>query len=78
MRTNVVIDDTLMAEAMQLTGIKTKRGVIDKALRMLVRLERQRAVLALEGAVTWEGDLDSLRTVRRVAEEGTDYDAGSS
>jgi Arc/MetJ family transcription regulator len=77
MRTNVVIDDTLMAEAMQLTGIKTKRQVIDRALRMLVRLERQRAVLALEGTVAWEGDLNSLRTARRVAEEGTDYGAGS-
>lgn len=77
MRTNVVIDDTLMAEAMQLTGIKTKRRVIDRALRTLIRLERQRAVLALEGTITWEGDLDSLRAVRRVAEEGTDYDAGS-
>ncbi len=75
MRTNVVIDDALMAEAMELTGIRTKRKVIDTALRTLVRLERQRAVLALEGTVTWEGDLDALRAARLVAEEGVDYDA---
>ena len=75
MRTNVVIDDELMAEAMEVTGIGTKREVIDTALRMLVRLERQRAVLALEGTVAWEGDLGALRAARFVADERAEYDA---
>jgi Arc/MetJ family transcription regulator len=77
MRTNIVIDDTLIAEAMRLTRIKTKRGVVDKALRTLVRLEGQRAVLVLEGRITWEGDLNSLRESRVFAEEAEEYDAGS-
>ena len=75
MRTNIVVDDNLIAEAMHLTGIKTKREVIDTALRTLVRLERQRAVLALEGTVTWERDLTALRMARLVADERKDYDA---
>ena len=75
MRTNVVVDNALMAEAMRLTGIHTRREVMDTALRTLVRLERQRAVLALEGTVAWESDLEALRTARLVTEERTDYDA---
>jgi Arc/MetJ family transcription regulator len=73
MRTNIVIDDNLMAEAMRVTGIKTKREVVDTALRMLVRLERQRSVLELEGRIEWQGDLEALRQARLIADEGEDY-----
>ena len=69
MRTNVVLDDDLVAEAMRLTGIKTKRELVDTALRTLVRLERQKDILALEGTVHWEGDLDEMRASRFLAEE---------
>ena len=78
MRTNIVIDDTLIAEAMRLTRIKTKRGVVDMALRTLVRLERQRAVLDLEGRIGWEGDLNHMRESRVLAEDAEEYDVGSS
>lgn len=64
MRTNIVIDDALIREAMRLTGSRTKREVVDLALRRLVRLERQRDVLALEGTLNWEGDLEALRQAR--------------
>jgi Arc/MetJ family transcription regulator len=73
MRTNIVIDDNLMAEAMRVTGIKTKREVVDTALRTLVRLERQRSVLELEGRIEWQGDLEALRQARLIADEGEDY-----
>jgi Arc/MetJ family transcription regulator len=75
MRTNIVIDDYLIRQAMQLTGITTKREVVDTALRILVRLEKQKAVLALEGQVPWEGDLESSRQSRIFAEKGIGYDA---
>ncbi|HRI58051.1 MAG TPA: type II toxin-antitoxin system VapB family antitoxin [Anaerolineae bacterium] len=77
MRTNIVLDDYLVAEAMQLSGIGTKREVVDAALRAFVTLQRQRAVLALEGTVSWQGDLDALRTARFIAEEGVAYDAST-
>lgn len=73
MRTNIVIDDNLMAEAMSLTGIRTKREVVDTALRTLVRLRKQRAVLALEGNVSWEGNLEDMRQARYLAEHDEDY-----
>ncbi len=76
MRTNVVLDDDLVTEAMRLTGVNTKREVIDRALRTLIRLERQRAVLGLRGTVAWEGDLDALREARYLAEERGEYPDG--
>jgi Arc/MetJ family transcription regulator len=61
MRTNIVLDDELVAEAMRRTGIKTKRGVVEEALRMLITLKRQEEILALRGTLHWEGDLDEMR-----------------
>jgi len=61
MRTNIVIDDELVAEAQRLTGISTKRGVVEEALRLLVRLKRQEAVKAWRGKLPWDGDLETMR-----------------
>lgn len=77
MRTNIVLDDRLVEEAMHLSGIGTKREVVDAALHTFVLLQRQRAVLVLEGAVSWQGDLDAMRSARFIAEEGVGYDASS-
>ena len=49
MRTNVVIDDQLIAEAQRLTGISTKKGGIEAALKLLVELKQQEAVKAWRG-----------------------------
>jgi Arc/MetJ family transcription regulator len=64
MRTNIVVDDDLIRTAMRLTHTSTKREVVDLALRRLVQLERQQEVLCLEGALDWEGDLETLRQSR--------------
>lgn len=64
MRTNVVIDDQLMAQALELSGLRTKRAVIEEALRLLIRLKQQEQVRALRGQLSWEGDLDALRRDR--------------
>lgn len=61
MRTNIVIDDDLMARAMQVTGIKTKKEAVEQGLRTLVRLTEQAELRSLRGAVSWEGDLDAMR-----------------
>lgn len=60
MRTNVVIDDRLMAEALEASGARTKREAIDLALRNLVRLKRQEKLRALKG-IGWTGDLEAMR-----------------
>lgn len=62
MRTNIVIDDALMAETLKATGLKTKREVVELGLRTLLDLRRQAAVRDLRGRLAWEGDLDAMRT----------------
>ena len=62
MRTNIVIDDALMAETLKATGLKTKREVVELGLRTLLDLRRQAAVRELRGRLAWEGDLDAMRT----------------
>ena len=64
MRTNVVIDDDLMADALESTGLNTKKAVIEEALRTLVRLKKQERVRSLRGKLQWEGDLNMLREGR--------------
>ena len=61
MRTNIVIDDELMERAKKVTGLKTKRAVVEAGLRGLVRLEGQQKIRALRGKVRWEGDLEQMR-----------------
>lgn len=61
MRTNIVIDDELMAEALAVTGLKTKREAVEAGLRLLTRRARQAAAADLFGAVDWQGDIDADR-----------------
>ena len=63
MRTNIEINDELMHEAQRLTGLKTKREIVEAALRMLIRMEKA-SILDLAGKVHWEGDLDESREGR--------------
>ena len=62
MRTNIVIDDTLMADVMKLTGLKTKREAVEMGLKTLIRLKRQEAIKKFRGKLQWEGDLNDMRT----------------
>ena len=79
MRTNVVLDDSLLRQAKALTGIKTTRAVIDEALRLLIQLREQAQVRELRGKLHWEGDLAMLRELRSndysVAAEESSSDA---
>lgn len=68
MRTNIEIDETLMREAMEALGAKTKREAVEEALRRSVRARRQLdALRGLEG-LGWEGDLDDMRTSKYIPE----------
>ena len=64
MRTNIVLDDALIERARQLTGIKTKRQVIQEALRTLIQLREQSEIRQLRGKLKWEGNLDEQRKSR--------------
>ena len=62
MRTNIVIDDKLMRDALRATGLKTKREAVELGLQTLVRLHKQSEIRSLRGKVDWQGDLEAMRT----------------
>jgi Arc/MetJ family transcription regulator len=64
MRTNIEIDDKLMAQAIRLTGLPTKRAVVEEGLRLLVRVRKQAQALKVLRGLGWEGDLDEMRQDR--------------
>lgn len=64
MRTNIEIDDELLAKAAEALGTKTKKATVEAALERAVRRHEQRRMLELYGTVEWEGDLDEMRWSR--------------
>jgi Arc/MetJ family transcription regulator len=63
-RTNIVLDEDLVEAGLEVTGLKSRRALIDYALRELVRRESQKKILELKGKVHWEGDLSAMRQKR--------------
>ncbi len=61
MRTNIVIDDKLMQDALQATGLKTKREAVELGLQTLVSLRKQAGIRQLRGKLDWQGDLNVMR-----------------
>ncbi|MFO0105235.1 MAG: type II toxin-antitoxin system VapB family antitoxin [Cyanobium sp.] len=61
MRTNIVIDDALMKQAMQASGARSKREAVELGLRTLVKLQQQAGIRAFRGRLRWEGDLEAQR-----------------
>ncbi len=64
MRTNIEIDDALMTKALELTGLPTKKAVVEDALKLLVESFRQRQAIKNMRGMGWEGDLDAIRSNR--------------
>ena len=62
MRTNIVIDDHLMAETLRTTGLKTKREAVELGLKTLLRLWKQEEIRGYRGKLAWSGDLEAMRT----------------
>ena len=63
-RTNVVLADNLIDKCFKATGIKTRRRLLDHALRELLRHENQKKILELKGNINWEGDINEWRKGR--------------
>ncbi|OGC94746.1 MAG: transcriptional regulator of the Arc/MetJ class [candidate division Zixibacteria bacterium RBG_16_53_22] len=63
-RTNVELDEKLMSEAIRLTGMTTKKEVVNYALSELVRKKKRKGILKLEGKVLWTGNLNEMRKMR--------------
>ena len=61
MRTNIVIDDNLMAEAIEISQLKTKKAVVETGLRLLIQIKKQERIISLRGKLKWDGDLEKMR-----------------
>ena len=61
MRTNIVIDDKLMAEAIKLSQLKTKKAVVETGLRLLIQIKKQERIKGLRGKLNWDDDLEKMR-----------------
>jgi Arc/MetJ family transcription regulator len=55
------IDDNLMAEAMKLSRLKTKKAVVESGLRLLIQIKKQERIKRLRGKLMWDGDLEKMR-----------------
>ena len=64
LRTNIEIDDELMAQAMAATGLPTKKATVEEGLRLLLRIDEQKKAWAELRGMGWEGDLDAMREGR--------------
>lgn len=62
MRTNIVINDDLISDALSFSGVKTKKEVVELGLKMLVNLTKQEKIKAFKGKLKWQGDLEAMRT----------------
>jgi Arc/MetJ family transcription regulator len=65
MRTNIDIDDRLMRQAMRSSNARTKRAVVEEALRLLIQTRGQSRLRRLRGKVAWNGDLETSRLERQ-------------
>ncbi|MBL4868898.1 MAG: type II toxin-antitoxin system VapB family antitoxin [Pseudomonadales bacterium] len=61
MRTNIVIDDKLMDQALKASGLSTKKEVVEQGLKLLVQRKKQQSIRSLRGKIKWEGDLGEMR-----------------
>ncbi len=62
MRTNIIIDDKLMDEALKISGYKTKKETVEEGLRLLIAQKNQARIRNYRGKLNWEGDLEEMRT----------------
>ena len=62
MRTNIVIDDQLLVEAMGLSQLKTKKATVEEGLRLLIQVKKQAQIRKLRGKLQWDSDLEQMRS----------------
>ncbi len=63
-RTNVELDEKLVKEGMRMFKKKTKKELLNFALREVIRREKVKGILALEGKINWQGNLREMRKGR--------------
>ena len=64
-RTNIDLDDRLVARGLRLSGLKTKKALVNLALREFVRRKDQKRILELRGKVLWHAESRDIRSAAR-------------
>ncbi|MFC7522350.1 type II toxin-antitoxin system VapB family antitoxin [Parapedobacter sp. GCM10030251] len=63
MRTNIELDDSLIKQALKISGFKTKKDIVNEALKQYVASLKRRQILTVRGADTWSGNLEDMRSL---------------
>jgi len=66
MRSSIEIDDTLLRKALKITGLSTKRAVVEEGLRLLIKVKRQRSIRRFRGKIDFAGHALDARMEDRV------------
>ncbi len=61
MRTNIVIDDSLMRTVIKKRGFKSKKDAVEFGLKLILQLDSQKRIRNFRGKLKWEGSLTDLR-----------------
>ena len=64
MRTNIDLDEGLVARGLLISGLRTKKELVNMALREFIRKNDQKKILELRGKIQWQGDLELMRESR--------------
>lgn len=64
MRTNIDLSEELIQNALILSGLKTKKAVVNQALKEFLEKQAKLQILKLQGELVWEGDLTKWRTTK--------------
>ena len=64
MRTNIYLDDELVSRGLLISGLRTKKDLVNLALREFIRKNDQKKILELRGKIHWQGDLELMRESR--------------
>ena len=63
MRTNIELDESLIKQALKISGFKTKKDIVNEALKQYVASLKRRNILAVRGEGTWSGNLQDMRSL---------------
>jgi Arc/MetJ family transcription regulator len=62
MKTTIEVDNLLVTDALNVTGLTVQQEVVELALKLLIQMKHQEAIRAMRGNLAWEGDLNEMRT----------------
>ncbi len=64
LRTNIELDEKMVGQALKLTHMRTKKELVNYAIKEIVSREKRKKLLEVEGKITWKGNLELVRQSR--------------